>query len=79
MQCENVVKKEKYINVINQQIKEKQSLVSDYYKKIEVYRKQINKLQKELLQICNHNWVIDRDASYYDRTIRYCSICGCNT
>ena len=77
MQCNDKI--ESPIENIKKQIRLKEQLISDYYNKINIYKKEINTLQKELLQICNHNWVIDREASYYDRTFRYCSICGCGT
>ena len=77
MQCIDELKRK--IDITNQQIQEKERLISEYYIQINTYRKEIGKLQSELLKICDHNWVIDRDGSYYDRTVRYCSICGCDS
>ena len=62
------------VEIIKEIVEKKKKLISIYFKKIDALRKEIIDQEKELREICSHEWVIDRD-SYDHKTQRYCIYC----
>lgn len=66
-------------NKIDKINKVKQNMYNEIYENIRrnnCLRDEINKLDKELYNICPHNWVRDYDQFSYDSTPKICEYCG---
>ena len=72
----NLKLKKKIINMIKNSIYNKEKLIKNLELQINSIKNDIKNEKDQLYNICDHNWVPDHSYNNYDRTPRYCSICG---
>lgn len=70
--------KKKIIDIINNNICNKKKIIKNLESQINSIKNEIKNDKDKLYVICDHNWVPDHSYNNYDRTPRYCSICGLN-
>ena len=70
--------KKKIIDMINNSIYNKEKIIKNLELQINSIKNEIKNDKNQLYNICDHNWVPDHSYNNYDRTPRYCSLCGLN-